>query len=95
MAEQNRRQHIRFRDPENLVLNLIRDKKSGKDGIFKAMIVNESYKGIACVFVGPQGFKKGDHIYWVETSNIQTRCTVVRCKELEESVYSLALRIEE
>jgi len=90
----NRRRNIRFRDPDNTVVSLY--VKEGKTEIpLKGLIVNESFKGMAFICVGNIDLTYGAEIFWRETENIITACEVIRCKEIEESVYSLAIKIKE
>lgn len=88
----NRRAHLRYRDPESKVLNFTDEHGQNP---FVALVINESFRGIACVYVGDGDFERGDTILWVESGNIHTPCSVIRCTELEEDVFSLALRIED
>ena len=89
----NRRAHLRYRDPETQIINLTYDDESGKNRVIKALVANESYSGMACVYVGDAPFLKGDQIKWIETKNIQTPFFVVRCFPIDEDVYYLALKI--
>jgi hypothetical protein len=90
----NRRTNIRFRDPDNTVVNLY--IKEGTNEIpLKGLIVNESFKGMAFICVGNIDLSYGAEIFWIEAENIITECEVIRCKEVEESVYSLAIKIKE
>jgi hypothetical protein len=91
----NRRAHLRYRDPESTVVDLFTKSGDIKSPLFKALIINESFKGFAVVYVGDGKIKKGDTIYWQETDNLQTSCQVIRSTELEDDVYSLALKIIE
>ncbi len=90
----NRRQHLRYRDPANTVLTFTTQGADGKKSSFVGLIVNESFKGLAVVFVGDGQFQKGDSVFWQEAPTITTPCTVIRCQRLDDDIYSLALRIE-
>lgn len=89
----NRRAHLRYRDPDTQVVNLSFVDESGESRTIKALVANESFTGMACVYVGEAPFLKGDEIKWLETPNIQTPLLVVRCFPIEEDVYYLALKI--
>lgn len=89
----NRRAHLRYRDPEATVIDIFTKEEGKGENHFKGLIINESFKGMAVVFVGDGKLKKGDTIYWKETETINTSCQVIRCTRLEEDVYSLALRV--
>lgn len=90
----NRRKNIRFRDPDNTVVHLVVETEDSSQPLL-GLIINESFKGLACVYVGVHGLKKGSIITWKEAENIETPCEVVRCKEIEESVFMLALKIKD
>jgi hypothetical protein len=92
-SARNRREHLRYRDPESTVLNF-RVGEKGSERSFVGLIVNESFRGLSIVFVGDGQLQKGDSIFWEETPVISTPCTVIRCQRLDEDVYALALRIE-
>lgn len=89
----NRRAHLRYRDPDTQVVDLAFVDESGESRTLKALVANESFTGMACVYVGEAPFLKGDEIKWLETSNIHTPLLVVRCIPIEEDVYYLALKI--
>jgi hypothetical protein len=90
----NRRKNIRFRDPDNTIVNLyIKEGKSETPLV--GLIVNESFKGMAFICVGNLDLNYGSDIFWKESENIITQCEVVRCREIEESVYSVAVKIIE
>lgn len=91
----NRRAHLRYRDPESTVIDLFIKENNKSLPPFKALIINESFKGFAVVYVGDGIIKKGDTIYWQETETLQTSCQVIRSTKLEDDVYSLALKIVE
>jgi hypothetical protein len=56
------------------------------------LIVNESYKGIACVYVGPATAVNSE-VTWEETEGVRTLCKVMRCQNLYTNVFLLALEI--
>jgi hypothetical protein len=91
----NRRANLRYRDTESTVIDLLTKIDNINSPTFKALIVNESFKGFAVVYVGDGNIKKNDTIYWQETEKLQTSCLVIRSTKLEDDVYSLALRIVE
>ena len=90
----NRRKYIRFRDPENTTVNLYYKDGNTEEPLI-GLIVNESFKGMAFICVGNLDFEFGSEIFWKETDKIITECEVIRCREVEESVYSIAIRIKE
>ena len=92
-SDKNRRNHLRYRDPNTQVLNLIFKDESGKKKDLKTLVANESFTGMACVYVGDAPFLKDDEILWVETSKIHTPLQVIRCFPIEENIYYLALKI--
>lgn len=57
----NRRAHLRYRDPESTVIDLFTKDKDVSSQTFKALIVNESFKGFAVVYVGDGNIKKRRH----------------------------------
>jgi hypothetical protein len=91
----NRRAHLRYRDPESTVMDFYTNKNNPEGSGFKAIVINESFTGLAVVYVGDRKIRKGSKVYWKETSTIHTACTVIRNATLEEDVYSLALKISE
>jgi hypothetical protein len=91
--EKNLRKHLRYRDPDSTVFHFFSKDSGNKETHFAGLIINESFKGMAIVFVGDDHYAKGDIIFWKETDSIHTACKVVRCSCLEDDVYSLALQI--
>lgn len=90
----NRRSHLRYRDPDSKVLNLFTiDEADGSKRPFIGLIVNESFTGMACVYVGEKELNKAEELFWEETDQIHTKLQVIRCYELTEDVYYLALKI--
>lgn len=91
MGHAERRRHLRYRDPDSAtVLFLIRDGASERP--LTGLTINESYAGLACVYVGP-ALDLGHEILWRETADIMTPCRVMRCQELQKDVHLLALQI--
>ncbi|MBF0197423.1 MAG: hypothetical protein HQL32_06920 [Planctomycetes bacterium] len=90
-SESNRRVHLRYRDPETAMVKFYHKDKSGEKVEYLGLVVNESYSGMAVIYVGPKAIAENETVQWVETEQIHTPCTVVRCKELDMDVYSLAL----
>lgn len=93
ISPSNKRAHLRYRDPDSTVIKLYRKGKHNEKDAFVGLIVNESFTGLACVYVGGSDFKKGDELYWEETDQIHTLVHVVRCYPLEEDIFYLALHI--
>lgn len=93
MSDVDRRTHLRYRDPDSTTLHFL-----FKDGEHQrpvtGLIVNESHRGLACVYVGP-ALAVSTEIVWQETESIGTRCTVLRCEKLYTDVFLLALRIDD
>jgi len=56
------------------------------------LVVNESYKGLSCVYVGP-AIEVNSEIVWQENVKISTPCKVTRCRKLDTHVFLLALQI--
>jgi hypothetical protein len=91
MSDQDKRSHLRYRDPEGGALRLlVRDGDS--ESTLRALMVNESYAGLACVYVG-SALAVGRELLWQETELVRTSCTVVCCEPLYTDVYLLALQI--
>lgn len=86
-----RRAHPRYRDPYSTTLRLLI-----KDGVVEkpvtGLLVNESYTGLSCVYVG-QALEAKSKIIWQETEDISTPCKVIRCQKLDTDIFLLALRI--
>jgi hypothetical protein len=93
MSDADRRTHLRYRDPESTTLHfLIKDGE--RERPVTGLVVNESHRGLACVYVGP-ALPVNTAIVWQETASIGTCCTVLRCEELYTDVFLLALRIDD
>ena len=72
------------------MLFLIREGESERP--LTGLTVNESYGGLACVYVG-SALDVGREILWQETEGISTPCKVMRCQQLYADVHLLALQI--
>ena len=91
MSNPDRRAHLRYRDPTNLTLRLsITDGET--ETPLPGLMVNESYTGLACVYVGP-AIEVNSEILWEETEGIRTPCKVMRCQNLCTDVFLMALEI--
>jgi len=90
----DRRAHLRYRDPESKVVSFYRYTEDGKRDRYLGLIINESYGGMALVFVGSVSLVKGDTVYWEEADQIHTPCKVAYCRKLDADVYSLGLSLE-
>ena len=91
MSNAERRRHLRYKDPDSAtLLFLIRDGESERP--LTGLTVNESYAGLACVYVGP-ALEVGREILWRETGEISTPCKVMRCQQLHADVHLLGLQI--
>ncbi|KGF73275.1 hypothetical protein DO97_00820 [Neosynechococcus sphagnicola sy1] len=86
-----RRRYIRFKDEDQGDILLYVEDETGEKYYFRALIVDESFKGLACVYVGKSQYPPGSLIYWQETDNFTTICQVIRSQEIMERVYFLAL----
>jgi hypothetical protein len=91
MSDEDRRAHLRYRDPESTALNLSIGVGEVERSI-TGLMVNESYGGLACVYVGAP-VEINSQVVWQEAENIGTRCRVLRCQKLYTDVYLLALQI--
>lgn len=91
MSEADRRAHFRYRDPESTTVRLT-VKQAGADRPLTALLVNESYSGLACVYVGAP-LDVDSELIWRETPDIGTPCRVTRCESLCQDVYLLGLQI--
>ncbi len=89
----NQRRHIRFRDPDGAMVNFYVMGSSGSKTYYKALIYNESISGLALLFVDENPIEADSIIYWQESSAITTPCEVIRCSELHEHVFLLAVRL--
>ena len=89
----NKRRHVRYRNEESTVIHLELGVKNGRQMQVTALIVNESHSGMACVYVGSEGVEKGQIIQWKETANISTPMRTIRCQQLGDDVYLLALEL--
>ena len=89
----NKRRHVRYRNEESTVIHLQFSADNGREVQVTALIVNESHSGMACVYVGSESVSRGQIIQWNETANIRTPLKTIRCKQLDEDVYLLALEI--
>lgn len=94
MKHDDRRKFLRFKDPDRGSITLSYTDEQKVDVFFTALIVNESLNGMACVFVGKEPIRSQVRVVWHETETIRSPCKVVRCRELEEDVYFLALRLD-
>jgi hypothetical protein len=56
------------------------------------LMVNESYTGFACVYVG-RAIEVNSEILWEEAEDIRTPCKVMRCQNLCTDVFLMALEI--
>jgi hypothetical protein len=92
MKEDNKRQSIRFLDPDSTSVTLSFYNESREKKLITALIRDESIHGMACVYVGKEGFEKGKIIFWEEAANISTACEVVRCINITEDIFSIALK---
>lgn len=89
----NRRNHLRYRDPDNSAVNLYQVLEDGSHFPIFGLVANESFSGMACVYVGDGNLKGGDELFWIEAEKIHTKLNVIRCYEIAEDVYYLALKI--
>ena len=93
MSDENRRAHLRYRDPDSTIVRLlIQDRE--EEITLTGLIVNESYAGLACVYVGP-ALEVDREVIWREAREIDTPCKVLRCKKLDGNIFLLAMRIVE
>ncbi len=91
MTERDRRDHLRYRDPETTALRLLVQDGDAKLAV-TGLMVDESYSGLACVYVGA-ALEVGREIIWQETDEVATPCRVMRCENLHPRVQLLALQI--
>ncbi|PCJ56532.1 MAG: hypothetical protein COA79_18405 [Planctomycetota bacterium] len=85
----NIKRGMRYHNAEDDVIKFSYD---GSDSIISAIIVNESFTGIGCVYVG-EPLKPGQNIFWNESEKIKTKCEIIRCEELKEEVFFIAFEI--
>ena len=90
--QRNRRAHLRYRDPESTIITFF-TKINDEEHSYRGLVQNESYSGMAVVFVGPKPIPKGETIYWKEADQIITPCKIIRCRKLDIDVYCLALSL--
>lgn len=93
-ADNNRRRHVRYRNETTTVLNLEFETKSNNVQQVSALVVNESHSGFCCVYVGTEPVAKGQIVIWRETPRITTNLEVIRCTNVAEDVYTVALEIK-
>jgi hypothetical protein len=91
MSNVERRARLRYRDPNTPTLRFV-IKEGDTEMSIKALMVNESHSGLACVYIG-QGIEVGKEIFWQETKHIQTPCRVMRCETLYRDVFLLAVQL--
>jgi len=87
----NKRAHVRFRDPESATVKLSYSRADGEI-VVTALILDESYRGMACVYVG-ELLQVGQMVYWLETGQIKTKCIVRRSKILDPGVCLVAIEL--
>ena len=88
------RRHFRYTDRDYNNVKVFYHTLNSKKIFFNALVINESYSGIACVFIGNQPFKKDQDIFWQETKKLTIQCRVARCRKIEKGVYFLGLDIK-
>jgi hypothetical protein len=92
MENHERRKNIRFKsDGEN---NSIVIRLKNESAPIHALILDESFKGISCVYVGENAAEIGSTLYWQETATILTKCKVIRCDKIQHNVYNLTFLLE-
>jgi hypothetical protein len=88
-----KRRNLRYHDPNSNNVILFYHTLKSKKKYFNALIVNESFKGIACVIAENKPFKKNQEICWQEAKNIVTPCRVAYCRKIEQGVYFIGLNL--
>lgn len=91
MSDADRRAHLRYRDPDSTTVRLTVEQGAVERPL-TALLVNESYSGLACVYVGAP-LEVDSELLWRETRDISTPCRVTRCEALHTDVYLLGLQI--
>lgn len=92
MRGDDRRRHLRYRDPINPTLHFLTRDSAGTERGLVALTFDESHAGLSCVYVG-SALEVGREILWQETEAIRTLCRVLRCQQLHPGVHLLALQI--
>lgn len=92
----NRRRHIRYRDPERRPIRFsYMSAEDGKVYIFDALLVDESHGGMCCVALNHESVPKGMELYWIEGQNVpKTPCEVVHCREIDPGVYRFSVQLK-
>ncbi len=92
----NRRAYTRFHDPDHELLHLFyfNDKTQRVDR--HALVIDESYNGVACVMINHEALAVDQKVFLRETDLITSACTVIRCTAIEKDTYKLCFkRIED
>jgi hypothetical protein len=88
----NKRNSIRFLDPDSDGVTLSYYCKDKSKRTFPALIRDESRGGMACVYVGEEELELGKIIFWEETENIVTACEIVRFISITDDIHCIGLK---
>lgn len=90
---QNKRKHIRYVDPDSKPIRLRYRWAGEKEIAFYALVADESFSGLGCIYIGHAPCDLEDSIVWIESQEIETMCKVARCYNIENNIYFLGLTI--
>ncbi len=89
--DKNRRRFMRFRDADNKMALLRFTDSMGEPVRVTGLIIDESYRSLACVYIHYETLNIGDEVILEETDELVTRCRVVRAKALDFKIQFVAI----